>query len=66
MIADGKHARIDGFVSLEVVASAVLVALGAQVADPIIGLVITLIILRITWESWHTVRHAEIDVDHIE
>ena len=66
MIADGKHARIDGFVSLGVVASAILVALGAQVADPIIGLAITLIILRITWESWHTVRHAEIDLEHIE
>jgi divalent metal cation (Fe/Co/Zn/Cd) transporter len=66
MIADGKHARIDGFVSLGVVASAVLVALGAQVADPIIGLAITLIILRITWESWHTVRHAEINLDHID
>ena len=65
MIADGKHARIDGFVSLGVVASAILVALGAQLADPIIGLAITLIILRITGESWHTVRHAEIDVDHI-
>jgi Co/Zn/Cd efflux system component len=25
-------------------------------ADPIIGLVITAMILRITWESWHTVR----------
>jgi cation diffusion facilitator family transporter len=66
MIADGEHARIDGFVSLGVVASAILVALGAHVADPIIGLAITLIILRITWESWHTVRHAEIDLEHIE
>jgi cation diffusion facilitator family transporter len=66
MVADGRHARIDGFVSLGVVASAFLVALGAQVADPIIGLAITIIILRITWESWHTVRHAEIDLDHIE
>ena len=60
MIADGKHARIDGFVSLGVVVSAIVVALGVQIADPIVGLVITLIILRITWESWHEVRHAEI------
>lgn len=66
MIADGKHARIDGFVSLGVVASAIVVALGAQIADPVIGLVITLVILRITWESWHTVRNAEIDLEHIE
>jgi divalent metal cation (Fe/Co/Zn/Cd) transporter len=66
MIADGNHARIDGFVSLGVVASALLVALGAQIADPIIGLVITLVILKITWDSWHTVRHAEIDIEHID
>jgi cation diffusion facilitator family transporter len=65
MVADGKHARIDGFVSLGVVVSAIVVALGVQIADPIIGLVITVVILRITWESWHTVRHAEIDLDHI-
>ena len=66
MTADGNHARIDGFVSLGVVASAIVVALGAQVADPIIGLAITLVILRITWQSWHTVRHAEIDLEHVE
>ena len=66
MVADGKHARIDGFVSLGVVGSAIVVALGAQIADPIIGLVITLVILRITWESWQTVRAAEIDLEHID
>ena len=59
LIADGNHARIDGFVSLGVVASAALVALGARVADPIVGLVITLVILRITWAAWHTVRTTE-------
>ena len=41
LIADGNHARIDGFVSLGVVASALLVALGFRSADPLIGLVIT-------------------------
>jgi cation diffusion facilitator family transporter len=66
MTADGNHARIDGFVSLGVVASAIMVALGAQIADPIIGLTITLVILKITWDSWHTVRHAEIHLDHID
>jgi cation diffusion facilitator family transporter len=55
LVADGYHARTDGFVSLGVLASAALVALGAQVADPIIGLVITLVILQITWQSWRTV-----------
>jgi cation diffusion facilitator family transporter len=59
LMADGNHARIDGFVSLSVVASAALVALGAQVADPVIGLVITVVILRITWQSWRTVSRTE-------
>jgi divalent metal cation (Fe/Co/Zn/Cd) transporter len=65
MTADGNHARIDGFVSLGVVASAIVVALGAQIADPIIGLTITLVILKITWDSWHTVRKATIDLEHV-
>ena len=66
LVADGKHARVDGFVSLGVLASAAVVALGLNIADPVIGLVITLVILRITWESWHTVRNAEIDIEHID
>jgi cation diffusion facilitator family transporter len=56
LIADGDHARVDGFVSLAVVASAAVVAIGLDVADPIIGLVIALVILRITWQSFRTVR----------
>jgi cation diffusion facilitator family transporter len=59
LIADGNHARIDGFVSLSVVASAIVVSLGAQVGDPIIGLVITFVILKITWESWRTVSSTD-------
>jgi cation diffusion facilitator family transporter len=55
LIADGNHARVDGFVSLGVVGSAAVVALGAPVGDPIIGLVITAVILKITWESWTTI-----------
>ena len=66
MTADGNHARIDGFVSLGVVASAIVVALGAQVGDPIIGLAITVVILKITWDSWNTVRKAKIDLGHID
>jgi cation diffusion facilitator family transporter len=66
MTADGNHARIDGFVSLGVVASAIVVGLGAPIADPIIGLAITLVILKITWDSWNTVRTAEIDLEHVD
>jgi cation diffusion facilitator family transporter len=56
LLADGHHARADAYVSLAVIASAIVVALGAPVADPLIGLAITLVILRITWQSWATVR----------
>ena len=56
LIADGNHARSDAIVSAGVVLSAGVVALGAPIADPIIGLAITALILRITWESWNTVR----------
>ncbi len=55
LIADGYHARADGFVSLAVVLSAALVALGLPLADPIIAIAITGVILRITWQSWLTV-----------
>jgi cation diffusion facilitator family transporter len=56
LIADGNHARVDGFVSLGVIASAAVVGMGVEIADPIIGLVITIVILKITWDSWRTVR----------
>ena len=55
LIADGNHARVDGFVSLGVVASAIVVAVGLELADPLIGLAITLVILKITWDSWRIV-----------
>jgi divalent metal cation (Fe/Co/Zn/Cd) transporter len=56
LVADGNHARVDGFVSVGVIGSAGVVALGVPVADPIIGLLITAVILKITWDSWWTVR----------
>ena len=58
LVADGAHARADAYVSLAVVASAGAVAAGAAIADPIIGLAITLVILRITRDSWRTIRRA--------
>jgi cation diffusion facilitator family transporter len=56
LVADGNHARADSYVSLAVVASAIVVALGLPIADPLIGLAITAVILKITWDSWWTVR----------
>jgi cation diffusion facilitator family transporter len=55
LVADGYHARTDGLVSLSVVLTAALVAVGLPIADPIIAIVITVVILRITWQSWRTV-----------
>jgi cation diffusion facilitator family transporter len=56
LVADGAHARADAYVSLAVIASAGAVAAGADIADPLIGLGITIVILKITVDSWKTVR----------
>jgi cation diffusion facilitator family transporter len=56
LVADGAHARADAYVSLAVIASAAAVALGLEVVDPLVGLGITLVILRITRDSWRTIR----------
>jgi cation diffusion facilitator family transporter len=56
LIADGQHARVDALASLAVIASAVAVAAGASIIDPLIGLAMTVVILRITHASWRTVR----------
>jgi cation diffusion facilitator family transporter len=59
LVADGHHARVDAYVSLGVVASAAFVALGVDVADPLIGLAITGVILRVTWQAWRTIKGHE-------
>jgi cation diffusion facilitator family transporter len=51
LVADGYHARVDGLTSLAVLAGAVGVSLGFPLADPLVGLLITLAILRIVWDS---------------
>jgi cation diffusion facilitator family transporter len=56
LIADGNHARIDAYVSLAVIASALAIAAGGAILDPVIGLGMTVVILCITRESWRTVR----------
>jgi cation diffusion facilitator family transporter len=47
LVADGLHARTDGFTSLAVLAGAAGVAAGFPLADPIVGLVITVAILAV-------------------
>jgi cation diffusion facilitator family transporter len=56
LVADGQHARSDAIVSAGVVLTAGVAAFGLPIADPIMGLTITALILRITWESWRTVQ----------
>jgi len=51
LIADGYHARVDGWTSLAVLLGALGVWLGYPLADPIIGLVITAAILVIVWQA---------------
>jgi cation diffusion facilitator family transporter len=51
LIADGYHARTDGLVSLGVLFSVIGIWLGYPLADPIIGILMTLMIFKIVWES---------------
>jgi cation diffusion facilitator family transporter len=55
LVADGYHARTDGWTSLAVLLGAVGVWLGYPLADPIIGLLIAAAILVIVWQSGKTV-----------
>ena len=58
LIADGQHARIDGFVSLSVIATAIFVGFGIQAADSLIAVVITAVILRVTYQSMRTIHNS--------
>jgi cation diffusion facilitator family transporter len=51
LIADGYHARVDGWISLAVFAGAVGVWLGYPLADPLVGLLISVAILWLVWQS---------------
>lgn len=61
LIADGYHARVDGLTSLAVVAGAVGVWLGFPLADPIVGLIITVLIFGIVWQSAQAVFTRALD-----
>jgi cation diffusion facilitator family transporter len=61
LIADGYHARTDGLTSLAVVLGAFGVWMGYTLADPIIGLIITAVILGIVWQSAKAVLTRMLD-----
>lgn len=61
LVADGLHARADGLVSLAVLVSAIGVSLGYTWADPAIGLCITIVLLKIVWESGQTIFSRLLD-----
>ena len=61
LIADGYHARIDGWTSLAVLFGAVGVWLGYPLADPIVGVLITLGIAQIVWQSSRAVFTRMLD-----
>jgi cation diffusion facilitator family transporter len=61
LIADGYHARTDGLTSLAVVLGALGVWAGFALADPLIGLIITAVILGIVWQSGKAVLTRMLD-----
>lgn len=61
LVADGVHARTDGFTSLAVVLGVIGVWLGFPMADPIIGLLITAAILVLLWGTARDVGRRLLD-----
>ena len=61
LIADGYHARTDGLTSLAVVLGAIGVWAGFPLADPIVGLLITIAIFGIVWQSARAVITRSLD-----
>ncbi len=72
LVADGLHARTDGLTSLAVVAGAVGVALGFRLADPLVGLAVTVAILFVLKDAARDIYRRLMDsvdpdlVDHVE
>lgn len=61
LVADGQHARVDGLTSLAVMVGVIGVWIGFPVADPIIGLLITVAILFILKDTAVTMWHRMMD-----
>ncbi len=55
LVADGQHARTDGLTSLAVLFGAIGVWLGYPLADPVVGLIISITIFWIVWDSGKTI-----------
>ena len=61
LVADGLHARTDGFTSLAVLAGAAGVAIGWRWADPVVGLLLTVAILAVGWQAAREVGRRLMD-----
>lgn len=61
LIADGQHARVDGLTSLAVLVGALISVAGFPLADPIVGLLITIAILFIVRDSARTMWYRLMD-----
>jgi len=61
LVADGYHARADGVTSLAVLCGTAGVWLGYPLADPLVGLLITVVILHLVWQSAHAVFTRMLD-----
>jgi cation diffusion facilitator family transporter len=61
LVADGVHARIDGFTSLAVVIGAFGVMLGFPLADPIVGLLISAAIIVLLWGTVRSIGRRLMD-----
>jgi cation diffusion facilitator family transporter len=61
LVADGLHARTDGFTSLAVLVGAGGVAIGWRWADPVVGLLITVAILVVGWQAAREVGRRLMD-----
>ncbi len=72
MIADGQHARIDGLTSLAVLIAVLGTLIGAPILDPVVGVVIALAIVGITWNAIRAIWLRMMDavdpqlVEHVE
>ncbi|CAN5170580.1 cation diffusion facilitator family transporter [soil metagenome] len=61
LVADGVHARTDGFTSLAVVIGAIGVMLGFPLADPIVGLIISAAIMVLLWGTVRSIGRRLMD-----